>query len=131
MNSLVAPLSTRQVTEFHSEVSIVSISAFSLRDVRLCSAVAMTCCLGNAFSHFGFHIFGMGTGMGMETGIASLGVCTSGNAFSKSHIFVNISKSLRVDNEGVLFTRCLVQNLLGNDQPHNQVCQKDAMSSLA
>ena len=103
MNSLVAPLSTRQVTEFRSEVSIVSISTFSLRDVTLCSAVAMTYCLGNYFSHFGFHIFGMG----MEMGIASLGVCMSGNAFSKSHIFVNTSKRLWVDNEGVLFTCCL------------------------
>ena len=72
----------------------------------------MTYCLGNAFSHFDFRIFGMGTETGAETGIASLGVCTSGNVFSKSHLFVNISKRLRVDNEGVLFTRCFVQNPL-------------------
>ena len=52
----------------------------------------------------------MGTGMETGTEIASLGVCTSGNVFSKSHIFANISKQLLVDNEGVLFTRCLVQN---------------------
>ena len=39
MNSLVAPLSTRQVMDFHSEVSIVLISTFSLRDVRPCLLV--------------------------------------------------------------------------------------------
>ena len=83
--------------EFHSEVSIVSISTFSLRDVRLCSAVAMTYHLGNAFSHFDFRVFGMGTETEtgteteMGTGIASLGVCMSGNAFLKSHIFASTS----------------------------------------
>ena len=34
---------------------------------------------------------------------------------------------------GFVFTEIIegVGGLLGNDQPHNQVCQKDAMSSLA
>ena len=36
--------------------------------------------------------------------------CTSGEVVLESCIFDKISKQLQVDSEGVLFTRCLVQN---------------------
>ena len=49
----------------------------------------------------------------MEGGVkVSFSFCTSSKFVSKSHIFANISKQLQVDNEGVPFTRCLVQNPL-------------------
>ena len=76
--------------DFRSEVSIVSISTFSLRDVRLCSTVAMKYFLGSAFSHFHFPIFGVVAGVGM--GICFSGFCTSGNMVLESHIFDSISK---------------------------------------
>ena len=51
--------------------------------------------------------------MGTEGGVkVSFGFCMSSKFISKSHIFDNISKRLQVDNEGVPFTRCLVQNPL-------------------
>ena len=51
--------------------------------------------------------------MGMEGGVkVSFGFCMSSKFVLKSHIFANISKRLQVDNEGVPFTRCLVQNPL-------------------
>ena len=51
--------------------------------------------------------------MGMEGGVkVSFGFCTSGKFVSKSHIFDNISKQLQVDNKGMPFTHCLVQNPL-------------------
>ena len=106
MNSLVTPLSTRQVMDFHSEVSIISISTFSLRDVRLCSTVAMKYFLSNAFSHFDFHIFRAVTRVGM--GICFSGFCMSGNMVSELHIFDSILKQLLVDSEGVPFTCCPV-----------------------
>ena len=102
------PLSTRQVMDFRSKVSIVLISTFSLRDVRLCSAVAMKYFLGSAFSHFNFHIFRAVAGVG--AGICFSGFCMSGNMVSELHIFDSISKQLLVDSEGMLFTHCLVQN---------------------
>ena len=102
--SIDEPLSTRQVMDFHSEVSIISISTFNLRDIRLCSAVAMKYFLGNAFSHFDFCIFGVVTG----TGICFSGFCTSGNMVLESHIFDSISKQLLVDSKGMPFTCCPV-----------------------
>ena len=95
--------------DFHSEVSIISISTFSLRDVRLCSAVAMKYFLGNGFSYFDFHIFRAVTVA--ETGICFSGFCTSGNMVLESHIFDSILKRLLVDSEGMPFTHCLVISL--------------------
>ena len=43
-------------------------------------------------------------------GRGSFGFCTSGRVISESCIFDKTSKRLQVDNGGVLFTRCLVQN---------------------
>ena len=49
----------------------------------------------------------------MEGGVkVSFGFCMSSKFVSKSHIFDNILKQLQVDNKGVPFTRCLVQNPL-------------------
>ena len=51
--------------------------------------------------------------MGTEGGVkVSFSFCTSSKFVSKSHIFANILKRLQVDNEGVPFTCCLVQNPL-------------------
>ena len=51
--------------------------------------------------------------MGTEGGVkVSFGFCTSSKFVSKSHIFDNILKQLQVDNKGMPFTRCLVQNPL-------------------
>ena len=111
MNSPVALLSTRELTDFLSEVSVVSISTFSLR--KLDSPIAkMVYLSGNAFSHFGFHTFGIiGVIVGVRRGFMVFsGFCTSGKFVLESCIFDNILKQLHVDNEGVLITHCFVQN---------------------
>ena len=53
--------------------------------------------------------------MGGGFGVCS-DFCTSAGFVLKSHIFVNISKWLLLDNEGVLFTHCFVQNLHSPEQ---------------
>ena len=51
--------------------------------------------------------------MGTEGGVkVSFSFCSSGKFVLKSHIFDNILKRLQVDNEGMPFTCCLVQNPL-------------------
>src|ERR1700761_5631805 len=114
MNSPVAPLSTREATDFLSAVSIVSISTFNLSEADFSSAAAMVYFSGSPFSHFGFRTFGaagVDMGVGMEEGAEIFsGFCTSGKSVSESCIFDKILKQLQVDSKGVLFTRCLVQN---------------------
>ena len=68
MNSPVAPLSTRELTDFLSKVSVVSSSTFSLRELD--SLVAkMVYFSGSDFSHFGFHILGIiGVAVGARGG---------------------------------------------------------------
>ena len=41
---------------------------------------------------------------------ALIGFCMSDVMVSESHIFASTSKQLHEGNEGVLFTRCFVQN---------------------
>src|ERR1700684_1537030 len=107
MNSPVAPLSTRELMALLSEVSVVSSSTFNFRDLD--SPVAEIWYFsGNGLSHLGFRFFGV-SGEGSKV---FSGVCTSGKSASESFIFDKISKRLQVDNGGVLFTCCLVQNPL-------------------
>src|ERR1700761_4951032 len=114
MNSPVAPLSTREATDFLSAVSIVSISTFNLSEADFSSAAAMVYFSGSPFSHFGFRTLGAaGVDTGVGTGVGAeifYRFCTSGKSVSESCIFDKISKRLQVDSEGVLFTRCLLQN---------------------
>jgi len=56
VNSLVAPLSMKELMDFTSPVSVVSSSTFSLREVEPSSAEAMTRLDGGCRSHFG-HLF--------------------------------------------------------------------------
>src|ERR1700761_3554929 len=120
MNSPVAPLSTRVVTNFFHVVSADSISIFNLSELESSPAEAMVYAFGNIFSHLGLQILrvvtGMQAGAGPRTeawsGIFSV-FCTSNERVSESHIFASISKRLHEDTEGMPFTRCLVQNPLG------------------
>jgi len=53
MNSPMALLSMKELTDFTSPVSVVSSSTFSLSEVELSSAEAMTSLDGSRHSHFG------------------------------------------------------------------------------
>src|ERR1700677_2439030 len=120
MHSPVEPEYKRSVTDFFSDVSVVSISTFRLSEVEFPSVAAIVILLGRAFSHFGFRTLRamMGRWAGaVPRAKTELGVfsdfCTSDAMVSGSHIFASTSKRLHEDNEGVLFTRRLVQNPLG------------------
>ena len=114
MNSPVALLATREAMDFLSTVSIVSISTFNLSEADFSSEAAMVYFSGSPFSHFGFQTFraaGVDMGVGREAGAEIFsGFCMSGKSVSESCIFDRILKRLQVDSEGMLFTRCLVQN---------------------
>ena len=113
MNSPVPLLSTRELTDFLSKVSVVSSSTFSLRELD--SPIAeMVYLSGSAFSHFGFRTFRViGVIGGARRGFMVFsGFCMSGNFVLESCIFDNILKRLHIDNEGMLITHCFVQNPL-------------------
>jgi len=75
MNSPVAPLSMKELTDFTSPVSVVSSSTFSLREVEPSSADAMTSLDGSCRSHFG-HLFRV-ISVGMAVGFSDTEFCTS------------------------------------------------------
>jgi len=74
-NSPVAPLSTNELTDFTSPVSVVSSSTFSLREVKPSSAEAMTSLDGSCRSHFG-HLFRT-ISIGVTIGFLDMGFCMS------------------------------------------------------
>ena len=112
INSPVAPESTRVVMDLFSAVSVVSISTFNFSEFKVSFIAAIINFSSRAFSHFGFCTLGI-NGVGIEIGVGfSSTFCTSEEGILESDIFANTSKWLQVDNEGVLFTRCLVQNPL-------------------
>ena len=73
--SPVAPLSTKELTDFTSPVSVVSSSTFSLREVEPSSADAMTSLDGSHRSHFGrlFRVISIG----MTVGFSDMEFCMS------------------------------------------------------
>jgi len=75
MNSPVALLSTKELTDFTSPVSVVSSSTFNFREVELSSTEAMTSLDGSCCSHFGrlFQIISVG----MTIGFSDMGFCMS------------------------------------------------------
>ena len=109
MNSPVALLSTRELMDFLSKVSVVLSLTFSLRELD--SPIAkMVYFSGSAFSNFGFCILGIiGVAAGVRGGFMVFSkLCTSSKFVSESCIFDNILKWLQVDNEGVLVTLVFV-----------------------
>ena len=90
---------------------MVSISTFNFRELD-CPAAEITHFSGRIFSHFGFRFFRV-TEVDSEVGEGFKffsGIFTSGILASESIILDNILKWLQVDNKGMFFTRCLVQN---------------------
>jgi len=104
MNSPVAPLSTKELTDFTSPVSVVSSSTFSLREVEPSSAEAMTSLDGSRHSHFR-HLFRT-ISVGVTIRFLDMGFCTSmdGSTVSLTEHVGKTEKQLWYDNEGVLFT---------------------------
>ena len=99
MNSLVAPLSTKELMDFTSPVSVVSSSTFSLREVERSSAEAMTSLDGSRRPHFGclFRTISVG----VTIGFSDMGFCTSidGSTVSLREHVGKTEKQLWYDNK--------------------------------
>ena len=110
INLPIALESTRVVMDPFSAVSVVSISTFNFSEFGVSSVAVIINFSGRAFSHFGFCTLGI-NGVGIEIGVRfSSTFCLSEEGILESDIFANTSKWLQVDNKGMLFTCCLVQN---------------------
>ena len=110
INSPIALESMRAVMDLFSAVSVVLISTFNFSDFGVSSIAAIINFSSRTFSHFSFCILGI-NGVRVEIGVRFSSVfCTSEEGILESDIFANTSKQLQVDDEGMLFTCCLVQN---------------------
>ena len=110
MNSLVAPLSMKELTDFTSPVSVVSSSTSSLSEVEPSSTEAMTSLDGSRHSHFGrlFQTISIRT----TIRFLDMGFCTSmdGSTVSLTEHVGQTVKQLWYDNEGMMFTHCNGKN---------------------
>ena len=110
MNSLVALQSTRDVINFFSTVSMVSISTFDFSEVGSSSIAAIMNFLGSNFSHLGQWVLTLESAVG--AGVRNLRFCISWASVSMSFVLsmYRISKQLQEDNEGMQFIRCPEEN---------------------
>jgi hypothetical protein len=99
----VAPESTREFTYLTSAVSVVSMLTLSFRDLGLSSIKAMTSLAGRLRSQRGQNCQ---TGLEINTSLGSLSDLSISGILSTD----KIANQLWVDDEGVLFTRCLWEN---------------------
>jgi len=91
MNSPVAPLSTKELTDFTSPVSVVSSSTFSFREVEPSSTKAMTSLDGRSHSHFErlFQVISIGT----TIGFSDMEFCKSMDGSTVSSLTEHVGKT--------------------------------------
>jgi len=94
MNSPVAPLSMKELTDFTSPVSVVSSSTFSLREAEPSSAEAMTSLDGSCCSHFG-HLFRV-ISVGATVGFSDMEFFTSMDGSTVSSLTEHVGKTENV-----------------------------------
>ena len=102
MNSPVALQSTRDVMDFFSAVSVVSISTFNFSEVRFSSIAAIMNFLGSNFSHLGWQVLTPKSTVRVGVREAS-GFRMSWVSISMSFVFFmyRTLKWLQQDNEGM------------------------------
>ena len=111
MNSPVILQSTRDVMDFFSTVSVVSISTFNFSEVGFSSIAATTNFLGSNFSHLGQWALTQKSVVRAEVRETS-GFCMSWISISMSFVFSMYKtwKQLCKDNEGMQLIHCLGEN---------------------